>query len=380
MARQKVSSKTRNSSAPARLPCPAISVIVPMYNVEKYVGECLDSLLAQTFQDFEVIAIDDCSTDNSILVVESYAGKFNGRLKITKMKRNTGGGGIPRDKGISISRGEYVFLLDADDTITKTALEELYSHAKNFNADVVHCERYYMIPDAQWNNREYRKQIQPYSYKRGDFITAPLLITNDISERITLLSEAKIIWNAGGKFIRRDFINESELKFCNAVHEDLAYTMCTICSAKNYLVIPNIFYYYRLHEGSIINPQLDLPQYIHRQISSLKIGVKYLDDFFSDYEIFSQRLDLKNLMLDMFTKEVLGRLYSIYQQAPFPILNELLRREFDGENSALKLLCFNKMIIQQLQIVQMQNQFNQFAAQAQQRIAQLENELNNRIR
>ena len=380
MARQKVSSKTRNSSAPARLPCPAISVIVPMYNVEKYVGECLDSLLEQTFQDFEVIAIDDCSTDNSIALAESYVGKFNGRLKVTKMKKNTGGGGIPRNKGVSISRGEYVFFLDADDTITKTALEELYTLAKNFNADVVHCERYYMIPDAHWNNREYRKQVKPYSYKRGNFITAPLLITNDISERITLLNNVKLIWNAGGKFIRRDFINDSELKFCNAVHEDLAYTMCTICSAKNYVAIPNVFYYYRLHEGSIINPQLDLPQYIHRQIVSLKIGVEYLDDFFSDYEIFSQRPDLKYIMFDMFTKEVLGRMYSIYEKIPAPNLDELFRKEFDGENIALNTYSLNKMIFQELRIAQMQNQFNQFAAQAQQRIAQLENELNIRIR
>ena len=63
---------------------PAISVIIPMYNVEKYVGACLDSLLAQTFQDFEVIVVNDCSTDNSAAVVESYIPKFNGRLTLSK--------------------------------------------------------------------------------------------------------------------------------------------------------------------------------------------------------------------------------------------------------------------------------------------------------
>ena len=67
--------------------CPAVSVVVPLYNVEKYIGECLDSLLAQTFQDFEVVVVDDCSTDNNVKVVESYAPKFGGRLKLTRMKK-----------------------------------------------------------------------------------------------------------------------------------------------------------------------------------------------------------------------------------------------------------------------------------------------------
>ena len=56
---------------------PAVSIIIPMYNAEKYIGECLDSILAQTFQDFEVIIVDDCSTDNSCAIVESYLPKFN---------------------------------------------------------------------------------------------------------------------------------------------------------------------------------------------------------------------------------------------------------------------------------------------------------------
>ena len=68
--------------------CPAISVIIPMYNAEKYIGECLESVLAQTFQDFEVIVVDDCSTDKSVEIVQSYAVKFNGRLKLTRAEED----------------------------------------------------------------------------------------------------------------------------------------------------------------------------------------------------------------------------------------------------------------------------------------------------
>ena len=91
---------------------PKISVIIPLYNAEKYIGDCLESLLVQTFQDFEVIVVDDCSTDNSVAIVQSYAEKFGGRLKIARTKKNSGGGGyVPRNLGLNLSRGEYIFFL-----------------------------------------------------------------------------------------------------------------------------------------------------------------------------------------------------------------------------------------------------------------------------
>ena len=121
---------------------PAISVVIPMYNVEKYIGDCLDSLLNQTFQNFEVIVVDDCSTDNSRAVVESYAEKFGGRLILTKTKTNTGSAGFPRNKGIELSRGKYFFFLDADDLIITTALAELYELAEHYQADVIHSEKF----------------------------------------------------------------------------------------------------------------------------------------------------------------------------------------------------------------------------------------------
>ena len=112
---------------------PAISVVIPMYNAEKYVGELLNSILAQTFQNFEVIVVDDCSTDNSVAVVRNFMPLFGGRLTLTKTQKNCGGPGEPSNIGIAFSRGEYLLILDNDDTITPTALGELYSVAKHFD-------------------------------------------------------------------------------------------------------------------------------------------------------------------------------------------------------------------------------------------------------
>ncbi len=124
----------------------AVSVVIPMYNAEEYIGECLDSLLIQTFQDFEVIVVDDCSTDNSVEIVESYMPKFSGRLKITETKKNSGGGGyIPRNIGMMLARGEYVYFIDADDMILGNALEALYTVTILYDAEVVYTASWYIL-------------------------------------------------------------------------------------------------------------------------------------------------------------------------------------------------------------------------------------------
>ena len=93
----------------------AISVVIPMYNAEKYIGECLTSLANQTFQDFDVIVVDDCSTDNTIEVVSSFA-ENNSRIQQIKSDIHSGGyPSIPRNKGIESAKGRYIAFLDADD-------------------------------------------------------------------------------------------------------------------------------------------------------------------------------------------------------------------------------------------------------------------------
>ena len=125
---------------------PAVSIIVPMYNVEKFIAECLDSILAQTFKDYELLVVDDCSTDKSCSIVESYIPKFEGRLNLIKSEKNSGGcPGTPRNIAIDIAHGEYIMFVDSDDVITPTALEELYPIAKNFDADLLQCEKYFEV-------------------------------------------------------------------------------------------------------------------------------------------------------------------------------------------------------------------------------------------
>ena len=355
---------------------PAVSVVIPMYNAEKYIGDCLESILNQTFTDFEVIVVDDCSTDNSCAVVESYIKKFGGRLKLYRMKKNSGYGSLPRNKGVTISRGEYIFFMDADDAITPTAFAELYPVAKNFNADVVHCEKYYNVPDEHWNDAEFLRQIKPYSYQRGEFVTKPTLLTEDLAVRTELFYQKKFIHSIWTNLFRRDFILENEIKMPNIAGEDMIFLMCVLCTAKIYVIVPNVINFYRIRENSVSTEKIDAVRKFRKWFRSLQSGFKYFDEFLSERGIFSQRPDLKYFWFDTFWREICMYFNGLYCSYPAITFNEALRAEFRrNEDFALASFVFETANIQRINAMINQQRFNQFAAQAQKRIAELENDL-----
>nr|MCR4662874.1 glycosyltransferase [Endomicrobiaceae bacterium] len=103
---------------------PKVSVIVPVYNVEQYLRQCLDSIINQTFKDFECICVNDGSTDNSLTILQEYSKKDN-RIKIINQKNS--GSSVSRNNGIKQALGQYVSFVDADDWITDNYLEILYN-------------------------------------------------------------------------------------------------------------------------------------------------------------------------------------------------------------------------------------------------------------
>ena len=124
---------------------PKISIIVPIYNVEQYLKECLDSILKQTFSDFELILVNDCSPDNSQMICEEYLKKDN-RIKLINKLQNEG---LPqaRKTGFENSCGEYIVNIDSDDWVEPVYLEYLYNIAVKENADLVCCDFYMNYPD-----------------------------------------------------------------------------------------------------------------------------------------------------------------------------------------------------------------------------------------
>ena len=234
------------SVTPPPIPFPAVSVIIPMYNAEKYIGECLDSILEQTLTDFEVIVVDECSTDNSVKIIKNYAPRFDGRLKlINTLSYPDNDGYTARNRGFDFSRGEYVFFMDSDDFITKTALEELYTLAKEYDADVVYTDsryRYTSDEGAKLTRGRIGKEL-----RAKGIADEPILTENDPHKNLQeLLVKAKLYWTPWTKFVKKNFLADNEISFYEIISgADFIWTIELFACAKRFLRIPNAVYYWR---------------------------------------------------------------------------------------------------------------------------------------
>lgn len=120
---------------------PKISIIIPVYNVEEYLRECLDSCINQTFKDIEIIVVNDCSPDNSDVIMREYEQRYPDLFRCVYLEQNVKLGGA-RNRGLDIALGKYVMFIDSDDWLEENACEELYKSAIENNADLTLCDWY----------------------------------------------------------------------------------------------------------------------------------------------------------------------------------------------------------------------------------------------
>ncbi|MDR0307887.1 MAG: glycosyltransferase [Chitinispirillales bacterium] len=145
---------------------PLISIITPCYNSEKYIAEAIESVLAQTYKNWEMIIIDDYSSDNSLDIVNTYAQK-DGRIKVVRQERNSGAAAA-RNRGIDISKGEYLAFLDSDDLWLSEKLEKQLRFMQKYNCDFSFTERE-LIDEMGNPLRVKTRVIKKLTYKRNLF-------------------------------------------------------------------------------------------------------------------------------------------------------------------------------------------------------------------
>ena len=114
---------------------PKVSIVIPVYNVEEYIKQCLDSIVNQTLQDIEIIVVNDCSPANEDKIIQEFAHK-DSRIKYIKLEKNVGQGEA-RNIGLSQATGEYFYCADSDDYLDLTLLEKAYNKAKSLDADML---------------------------------------------------------------------------------------------------------------------------------------------------------------------------------------------------------------------------------------------------
>lgn len=356
----------------SRNACPAISVIIPLYNDEHYIGACLNSLLAQTFTDFEVIVVDDYSTDNSAQIVENYIPQFNGKLTLLHMNENTGGGALPRNKGLYFSRGEYVFFVDSDDSLVKSALEEVFVLAKDFDADVVYCEK-------NFETDEDGENIRLVTHQKGGLVERPTFETEFVAKRVNIVL-AHDIWGAPWcKFVRRNFLIENEITFPNIFPcEDYFWTLNLFFVAKKFLRVPNSVYLWRQTKKSSIRGKDTAEDKFNLWLHPAILGLKWLDNMMSRLEFFRHNADFRHAILDFVVKKMFFMSFQAGMAIPQFGIYSAIKQEFGkdlGEYDVLVSALCSALNMQQKTIVKNQQRFNQIVVETEKRIANLENEL-----
>ena len=212
----------------------AVSVIVPVYNVEKYIKECLDSLVNQTLQNIEIIVVNDGSPDNSQKIIDEYAKKYPQKIK-SYIKKN-GGISDARNYGISKANGEYIGFVDSDDFVDKTMYEKMYNFAKESNCNIVACN---LIKFLENSNK----------YVFNGFIKKNQIINVENNEEIKLLTGCRaFVWN---KIFKKE-IFDNFIFPVGQIFEDSAIVYNILFSTKKIFITNESLYYYRINrEGAI---------------------------------------------------------------------------------------------------------------------------------
>lgn len=263
---------------------PEISVIIPVYNVEKYLNECLDSVLAQTFKDFEVICVNDGSTDNSPEILRQYADKDQ-RVKIVTQSNQ--GLSMARNNGLKEACGRYVYFVDSDDAIHPKCLETAYTLAEKQQADLV-CFSYIKmkekIPDTgafDISKLKSKTTCSPLQYCFG--------------------KKYKIRFNVWTKFYRRKLLNG--LEFIPKIHfEDYPHTFAVLSKHPKTVIINEALYFYRINENSISH-QKSSPQ----QIKDYHTGISSVYEIYKAPELKKEFAFLRRKLIPNLLKQQLKR-------------------------------------------------------------------------
>ena len=206
-----------------------VSILVPIYNVEKYLRQCLDSLVNQTLNDIEIICINDGSTDKSLSIINEFANKDN-RIKVIN-KKNTGYG-HSMNCGLRLAQGEYIGIVESDDFAELDMFETLYNTAKNVGAEMVRSNYFWHINGEDLFN----EHLQQRPYEK---IFSP---RNDLPQ---IFYYFPVIWSG---IYNREFLEKNDIRFNEtpgASYQDIAFSFKCLACAEKVFLLKKAFLHYR---------------------------------------------------------------------------------------------------------------------------------------
>lgn len=246
-----------------------VSVIVPVYNIEKYLPRCIESILDQTYKNWEAIFINDGSIDNSLKVLEEYK-KRDERIKIIDKKN--AGSGAARNDGIETSKGKYIAFLDSDDWYEEDFLEKLYNNLIENSSDVSMCN-----PKMTYDDINKNKKINTYFFNEIELNKTP--------EKILGILAMPVVWN---KLYKKDIIVKNRIKFPNySFCEDVEFLYKTFLYANKVSKIEDDLYnYYQREDSETKKIKEESIEQVYKVIKNIENYVK--ENFIEKLEIFYQ--------------------------------------------------------------------------------------------
>ena len=218
-----------------------VSIIVPVYNVEQYLKECIESILAQTWKNFEVILVDDGSTDSSGKICDEYSQK---KEFISVIHKKNGGLSSARNAGIDVAQGDYLAFIDSDDVVHPRYLSELVAIVKKEKADLAACN-FCVGSLCRWKNFSEVK----YDIRCNEDVLKKM---NDNDVVVT------VAWN---KLYHAKFFREYGLRYpVGKIHEDMFLTPQILYYTKKMVITNEQLYFYRQRENSIMNSSFSIKQ------------------------------------------------------------------------------------------------------------------------
>lgn len=280
-----------------------ISVIIPIYNSEKYLKQCLNSIINQTLEDIEVICVDDGSWDKSSMIVLDYMEKYDNFILL---KKENGGQSSARNLALKNAHGKYIYFLDSDDYIEPVALKSLYEKAEKENLDIIFFDT---TPFFE-NQGIYKKNINYVNYyvRKGKYkgiVTGQEMFTKMRENREFFVSPCL-------ELFRKELIDKNSIEFYEGIiHEDNLFTFQCVMLAKRVMYMNSKFHHRRLHDESTMTKAKSI-----KNVEGYIVSYIEVLSFLRKIEIDEKA---KNMILDFIY-------YGLYRNA-FWIWNDLKKEQ-----------------------------------------------------
>lgn len=225
---------------------PDISVIVPAYNTEKYIQKSIASVLSQTFKNFEIIVVDDASTDGTVEILRNIP---DNRLKLICQNQNQGAGAT-RNRALREAKGEWIAVLDSDDWYAPERLERLLAFARETQADMV-ADDFYIIEEGETEPRTTMVQYYEAPIKNVLSITPASFVLSDVLSDID--GRKGLGLGFSKPLFRRRFLIENNIAYKPeiTVSQDFWLDLDCLIKGATFLLLPNPYYYYLARDGSL---------------------------------------------------------------------------------------------------------------------------------